>query len=65
MAGGKEFSGVDDVFASIRSDKQAESDVLKPTDPEAGVKEVAKEKEWEKQIQPSSQTTVERPKARV
>ena len=36
MADGKEFSGVDDVFASIRSDEQSEADVLKPTDPEVG-----------------------------
>jgi hypothetical protein len=65
MADEKEFSGVDDVFASIRSDERPDSDVLKPTDSDVGVKEAAKEEEREKKMQPSSQTTVERPRARV
>ena len=65
MADEKEFSGVDDVFASIRSDERPDSDVLKPTDSDVGVKEAAKEVEREKKMQPSSRTTVERPRARV
>ena len=65
MADGKEFSGVDDVFDSIRSDEQSESDVLKPTDPEVGANEAARGNEWEKTNQPLSKTKVERPKARV
>lgn len=65
MAEGKEFSGVDDVFASIRSDRPTGSDVLRPPSSEGTAKELPKEKRPEKKVRPSTHAPVERPTARV
>jgi hypothetical protein len=65
MGDGNEFSGVDDVFASIRSDEQADSDVPTSIETDGGVKDAVKEPEGQKVKQLSPQMTIERPKARV